>query len=547
MQKTRANYPRLDLVVVAGPDEGVRIPLDPPNPTPIGRSSKGLQLADPLASIHHAEIRWTDQGGVVLVDLGSATGTRLGGKALEKDAPVTLRPGDVIEIGESSVRLDRRVRRLALGLIVAILIGLAMIAGIQAARTLNPTSASDQRLTWHQPVRQGLVAAPRLRLDETFARQRGLDAARVTIRRVTDFDGNGIDEIWLTERARELVFTFGKDGSWVPLGELPEGCVDGDASMEGSGISRGFPQLRCPGVQYQLLDGRYEPIRQEGLVVWVLQPADPEVEGSTPTVAPVRVNLRRTERLAGFLGARGVSEPVTYLLCEGAHPEIRAQVKTVRGAQVPLRFGCHSDLTIQGRPLGSVLAIATSATARQVLLDDLGRFFAGNADGLFLDDALRDRLAAWQAEPGFLLGGVRLEVEGGEQFFSPLAPEGPVPIGDPPLPTTGQQAAPAALTATLLTSGKARLDPPGCAVLEVSTGAWTCALSAGCVSGSTFLTVREVGCGEPREVLTASYRGGVTEGTADGLTVRAVVEVDERAERVLRARVTYRKGTRSSP
>ena len=66
----------LVLVAVSGdldPGDETEIPLD--KPLLIGRSSKGLQLTDPLVSIQHAEIRNEPRRGWVVEDLKSATGT----------------------------------------------------------------------------------------------------------------------------------------------------------------------------------------------------------------------------------------------------------------------------------------------------------------------------------------------------------------------------------------------------------------------------------------------------------------------------------------
>jgi DNA-binding NtrC family response regulator len=67
----------------------------------IGRSREvALQILDETASRRHASVR-VEGGRTVLVDLGSANGTRLNGQRVER--PAALFDGDVIEIG--SVRL----------------------------------------------------------------------------------------------------------------------------------------------------------------------------------------------------------------------------------------------------------------------------------------------------------------------------------------------------------------------------------------------------------------------------------------------------------
>ena len=67
----------------------------------IGRSStNGICISDPFASRLHAELkREGDQ--VLLIDAGSSNGTFLNGQRVT--APIPLRPGDLIRIGETEI------------------------------------------------------------------------------------------------------------------------------------------------------------------------------------------------------------------------------------------------------------------------------------------------------------------------------------------------------------------------------------------------------------------------------------------------------------
>src|SRR5919199_884007 len=67
----------------------------------IGRSARNdVCIPDPFASRVHAEVR--REGDVyVLQDLGSANGTLFNGARLEQ--PVTLVPGDRVQIGETEI------------------------------------------------------------------------------------------------------------------------------------------------------------------------------------------------------------------------------------------------------------------------------------------------------------------------------------------------------------------------------------------------------------------------------------------------------------
>lgn len=70
----------------------------------IGRmESNDIVLADPLASRHHAVIRWAP-GGYEVEDLGSANGTFLDGQRVQRKAP--LRPGQVIRIGGTDLHFN---------------------------------------------------------------------------------------------------------------------------------------------------------------------------------------------------------------------------------------------------------------------------------------------------------------------------------------------------------------------------------------------------------------------------------------------------------
>ena len=65
----------------------------------LGRAAAAeIHIDDPAASGRHARMVVTPSGEVVLTDLQSANGTLVNGKTVTR---VTLREGDMIEIGES--------------------------------------------------------------------------------------------------------------------------------------------------------------------------------------------------------------------------------------------------------------------------------------------------------------------------------------------------------------------------------------------------------------------------------------------------------------
>lgn len=80
-------------------------PGEAPGPFVIGRQpSSDLWLDDPTVSKHHADLRRTDEGWM-LVDVGSSNGTRVNGWRIH-DA--LLREGDLVELGAVSLRFQER-------------------------------------------------------------------------------------------------------------------------------------------------------------------------------------------------------------------------------------------------------------------------------------------------------------------------------------------------------------------------------------------------------------------------------------------------------
>ncbi|WP_028057354.1 FhaA domain-containing protein [Candidatus Solirubrobacter pratensis] len=81
--------------IVAGPAGAV-----------LGRSRDcDVVLDDPNVSRHHAEVR-PSGGSWIVNDLGSTNGVKVNGRRLEPARPESLKPGDVIELGTSSVTFD---------------------------------------------------------------------------------------------------------------------------------------------------------------------------------------------------------------------------------------------------------------------------------------------------------------------------------------------------------------------------------------------------------------------------------------------------------
>src|SRR6516164_4443732 len=93
----------MHLVVIAGPDKGRTFELKPAEALRVGRSqSTPTRLSDPHVSRVHCEVR-LDGGRVTLTDSKSAAGTFVNGQRV---AEQVLKPGDVIRIGETQLRLE---------------------------------------------------------------------------------------------------------------------------------------------------------------------------------------------------------------------------------------------------------------------------------------------------------------------------------------------------------------------------------------------------------------------------------------------------------
>jgi pSer/pThr/pTyr-binding forkhead associated (FHA) protein len=91
----------MSVVVLGGPYSGQRFPLN--GPIDVGREVQGISLAaDTQSSRRHARLTPT-QFGVEVVDLGSTNGTFVNDQRIQT---ATARPGDVIKIGGTSMRVE---------------------------------------------------------------------------------------------------------------------------------------------------------------------------------------------------------------------------------------------------------------------------------------------------------------------------------------------------------------------------------------------------------------------------------------------------------
>jgi hypothetical protein len=91
------------LVVLTGSAAGERYPLAAEQTLGRGRRAT-LRLADSQVSRRHARLR-VEREAVTIEDLGSKNGLRVNGVRVER-APVPLRPGDEIALGETELALE---------------------------------------------------------------------------------------------------------------------------------------------------------------------------------------------------------------------------------------------------------------------------------------------------------------------------------------------------------------------------------------------------------------------------------------------------------
>ena len=92
------------LRVVAGPDMLMFTALSPGEEMVVGRDDRaGLTLGDASVSRQHSMVTCDANGEVTVQDLGSTNGTAVNGHTVHR---ALLRPGDHLEIGAVSLRLD---------------------------------------------------------------------------------------------------------------------------------------------------------------------------------------------------------------------------------------------------------------------------------------------------------------------------------------------------------------------------------------------------------------------------------------------------------
>lgn len=94
---------QLQFEVIAGPDKNSKFELNSGTGHILGRHQEATYvLTDPRTSRKHCEIQW-ENDRIKLIDLGSTGGTFVNGS---KVADTLLKPGDVVQIGDTKLRLQ---------------------------------------------------------------------------------------------------------------------------------------------------------------------------------------------------------------------------------------------------------------------------------------------------------------------------------------------------------------------------------------------------------------------------------------------------------
>lgn len=568
----------LDLVVLNGPDEGEVVPLKTNQPLSLGRSAKGLQLIDPLVSLNHAEITW-EGDRYWIEDLGSATGTYVNDVRLAEKA-VVLVPGMRIRLGETDLEVRERPRSAMLRIVGAFAALFILFLSVRSFMDSIEVKY-DPAIRWYEPIQQGGgYASEILRIPIDFIRETGVDHRELAIEEISDYDGDGVDELWLRWPGGRRLVTFAPDGTWTTLADLSLDCrIKGRPLREGLPAecyidksrvatevpdacaavagTNGYPDLDCAGSIYRFQGTQYEIVEHEGVYAWM--PPTKEIERKVKDkkekvkVAidgppnPFLFTLTRRSHLAGFLADRGIVEPIHYLICEEALPGARAQVMTQTGEIVPLAVGCIGDIQIDGPTRrsdfgdGIPMMFAFTGTGYRELLEDVAIYLSGSTDKLFMDRrqrALYDRIAA---PPIRRKGAIRLRFEGPERIFDPVASEGGIER-DEPLVASEFTTPPPPLARTVVIDGPGRYALEGCSELDVDMSGWHCLFTKGCGANSTFMTIRNVGCGPGNPVSYPFARGvhGYGDGVIDGRIAIESIDQDGQID-VLRARFSYRE------
>jgi hypothetical protein len=577
----------LDLVVINGPREGDVVALSPSEPLKLGRSIKGYMLVDPLVSLVHAEIAW--EGDCYWIqDLGSATGTFVNDVRLT-DKPVMLSPGMRLRLGETVMEIRPRPKS---GLFRLIGAGAAVfLVGIGIQQYQHNLSVHyEPVLVWSNPVKQGPLGTKKtIDVPTAFIRETGVDHRGIKISEVTDYDADGVDELWLSWKGGRRLVTFDADGAWKTLSDIGPDCEQKARVLDEAlpaecyvdvkrvktelpeackrfGQVTGFPDLDCAGATWRFDGGTYNTVAMDGVVAWMPPMEEREVEvpdGKKKTKmikmkfpiegtpSPFLFTLTKPAQLAGFLADRGITEPIHYLVCEDALPDVRPQVLTASGRIVSLPIGCLGAIQLTGPAATTDFnearprMLAFTGTGYEQLVKDMAVYLGGGEDDSYMTAPRKKIYEVLRKAPERRQGSARVVFDGAEQVGEPLAAEGPLEVTDRLLATEfAAQLPPRSWTLTMPATG--RYDLEGCSELEVKFLDWHCSSAKGCGEDDQFMQLRNIGCGS-KTPKVIPYKKGVHPFQDDNIDGRVIVEAEEgnRQIDVLRVRFSYSLQTKT--
>jgi hypothetical protein len=495
--------------VVEGPRRGDKVQPNRRTGLVIGRGKQTFDTMDPQVSTRHASIEWrTDR--FWLRDLGSANGTRVNGVEVGPEG-IVLGDGDQIAVGESVLRfgvtrslLPQWVYWVALFALVLSVPGfLQLLIDWRLWDRMNPTIAAPDPVMGHgaEPVNP-TGDALQVPLDRCFMREVASNGTDLATSRVTDFDGDGVSEIWVQGDTWERLYTFDRTNGWQLLGELPLGCQ--------FSVGSGFRSLVCGNQTYQFRSGlpfqpgqdrcargsnkgRYELSRQGGPTVWLPHPGGPI---GVPT--PYQVGLKGEQDLAAWLGERGVSGPVHFIVCEDMFPGMGAHVMTDQGFIYRLQPGCTSTVGMGGGRAtdypGRPYAIAFTETGRKHLIEQLAVFLGGSESHHFMNAEQRAWWDAARRQPTYHSASFvdfKPSPTAAARFFRPIPREDPRLVVRP-FNRLGGLSVPGRLRAQVwswLSEGTILQTPCG-QYVKVDVKGWRC--GPPCVRGTPFLEISQI-------------------------------------------------------
>jgi hypothetical protein len=150
------------LRVLSGDAAGTDVPLDGEFVVGRGETGAGNLAADTEISRRHARFRRTDDGRVVVEDLGSTNGTYVNGRRVT--GPTVLSSGDEITLGRTLVRFDGGAERTRVGVPVQPTTAgapVAVAAAGQAAQPAAPAPPAPPAPPPASPGRSGNGDLPR--------------------------------------------------------------------------------------------------------------------------------------------------------------------------------------------------------------------------------------------------------------------------------------------------------------------------------------------------------------------------------------------------